>query len=179
MNWIFIWIFMRALWEHWIFILWKNILKCLEYSWYLWIFMIFKWVRSPDGGGARAADHRATTVDNLTASDGVSAMAMQISVFLAMALQIEQLVIEDWGFCLHEESDAFPNKNLKHTFSSFFLHKRQWHHLHIYLQHRQTPHSVLMQQQNEPWRMLTLLAFRHFWNWQSESFCILVCVKSK
>ena len=34
----------------WIFILWKkNIQKCLEYSWYLWIFMIFKWVRSPDG----------------------------------------------------------------------------------------------------------------------------------
>ena len=45
-------------------------------------------------GGARAADHRATTVDNLTASDGVSAMAMQISVLLAMARQIEQLLIE-------------------------------------------------------------------------------------
>ena len=32
----------------WMFILSKNIQKRLEYSRYLWIFMIFKWVRSPD-----------------------------------------------------------------------------------------------------------------------------------
>ena len=37
----------------WIFILWINIQKSLEYSRYLWIFMIFKWVWSPDGRGGR------------------------------------------------------------------------------------------------------------------------------